>query len=78
MRLTRHERCVHLEVQDGRGGRAPWMRPLTGGEVGGRGLRIVQELSDDWGVDSYGAEGKAVWTCFRRPGEPTPGCSYAS
>lgn len=75
VRLTRYERCVHLEVQDtGVGSGTVAVRPLTSTDAGGRGLHIVQELSDEWGVAAPACDGKVVWTCFRRPGSK-PRCS---
>ncbi len=34
--------------------------------VGGRGLDIVEAISDDWGVQPTGS-GKVVWAEFNRP-----------
>jgi anti-sigma regulatory factor (Ser/Thr protein kinase) len=44
---------VHLEVSDEGGGR-PVMSPEApvAGQVGGWGLRFVDELADDWGADT--------------------------
>ena len=35
-------------------------------DAGGRGLRIVSALADDWGVD-HDDDGKTVWAEFNRP-----------
>jgi hypothetical protein len=35
--------------------------------AGGRGMRIVDELADAWGVEADG-DGKTVWAEFNRPG----------
>jgi hypothetical protein len=39
--------------------------PARASEHGGQGLRIVQRLSNAWGVDMWGA-GKTVWAEFDR------------
>jgi hypothetical protein len=39
-------------------------------EVGERGLLLVDELSDDWGVDRHDM-GKTVWAEFSRPDQPS-------
>jgi anti-sigma regulatory factor (Ser/Thr protein kinase) len=50
-----------VEVTDsGRG--TPVLRALPPStDERGRGLRIVRELSDDWGVDVSRMSGKCVW-----------------
>ncbi|MEU4092902.1 ATP-binding protein [Streptomyces sp. NPDC026673] len=75
IRIALYAHCVHLEVSDERSG-GP-VRPVlpAADETGGRGLFIVQALSDDWGVDACLPAGKVVWTCFRRPGPGTRCCS---
>jgi len=43
-------------------------QPLTGPAVmTGMGLRVVQSMVSQWGVDSH-ADGKTVWATFRRNG----------
>jgi anti-sigma regulatory factor (Ser/Thr protein kinase) len=61
------EGCVRLEVHDhdysGRG--LPRREPGPDDE-GGRGLLLVEELSDTWGVDrSRLTGGNAVWATLR-------------
>lgn len=52
---------VRVEVADAGGGE-PVLQPLQFTEPGGRGLRIVQVLADDWGViPATGPLGKVVW-----------------
>lgn len=55
------ERRVRLEVHDEGGPTLPaFRRPeLRGGVVGGFGLRLVDAIVDDWGVDHNG--GTRVW-----------------
>ena len=56
---TRHE--IVVEVTD-RGGGMPTVRRPEASEPSGRGLRIVQELADSFGVRELRAEpGKTVW-----------------
>ncbi len=53
---------LRIEVADG-GAQRPAMRPMPKPtEAHGRGLRIVKELSDRWGVDTAAERpGKRVW-----------------
>jgi hypothetical protein len=50
---------VRIEVSDGRTW-PPRPRAVTPDSVGGRGLLLVEALSDRWGVETR-AEGKTVW-----------------
>jgi anti-sigma regulatory factor (Ser/Thr protein kinase) len=74
LRLIRHPYCVHIEVHDST--RHPPVRvpPASMSAESGRGMHIVQELCDDWGVSSTD-DGKVVWTCFHRPEAHTSRCS---
>ena len=55
---------IKVEVRDSGGGQP---RPLSPGpeEPSGRGLMIVQAMSDDWGVEP-GSHGKKVWFTLAR------------
>jgi anti-sigma regulatory factor (Ser/Thr protein kinase) len=55
--LSREE--IRVEVSD-RGRGQPVPRSPTPREHSGRGLQIVQELSEDWGI-SPSPNGKLVW-----------------
>ncbi|MFE5520720.1 ATP-binding protein [Streptomyces virginiae] len=58
--LTATETTLLIEVHDGTSV-LPVRHPAPQrGIPGGRGLHIVQRLSDRWGTHAYGA-GKAVW-----------------
>jgi Histidine kinase-like ATPase domain len=57
--------------------------PPPPGHLGesGRGLRVIGELSDQWGCAAHGSSGKVVWAMFavagpalpqRAPGRPRP------
>ncbi|MFD3471117.1 ATP-binding protein [Streptomyces sp. NPDC058682] len=58
--LTADETALHIEVHDGT--TTPPLRHSAPqrGIPGGRGLYIVERLSDRWGTHTYGT-GKAVW-----------------
>ncbi|NJQ00234.1 ATP-binding SpoIIE family protein phosphatase [Streptomyces zingiberis] len=62
-------RLLHLEVRDRS---SSWPRRREPGDAGtsGRGLMLVELLSDDWGVESRG-QGKSVWCEFRLPATAT-------
>lgn len=51
----------------------------AGSVVGGRGLLLVQELTEQWGATAWPGGGKAVWarTPVRDP-EPAEGCRCAT
>ena len=50
---------VRVEVVDGSGD-LPRRRQPSADSLGGRGLLLVEEVADSWGVDTS-ADGKAVW-----------------
>lgn len=58
--IERTEKLVRVGVADGGGGhahlRSPSMRDLHG-----RGLQLVDALSDQWGTTEGGDDGKTVW-----------------
>lgn len=64
VRLAASATGVRLEVHDACG-RRPQLRHADSMEVSGRGLLIVEEFSDCWGVDDGQPSGKVVWACFR-------------
>jgi anti-sigma regulatory factor (Ser/Thr protein kinase) len=70
--IDRTDDALRVEVTDPGVGE-PAMRSPEPWEPTGRGLRIVQEFSDDWGVaPSPGRSGKTVWFTISlsvRPGE---------
>jgi serine/threonine-protein kinase RsbW len=65
--VVRAERMVRVEVTDtGRG--LPVLRQPASADLRGRGLVIVKELADEWGVvPQAGETGKMVWFAVRRP-----------
>jgi anti-sigma regulatory factor (Ser/Thr protein kinase) len=51
---------VRIEVTDRAGG-TPRVRSPRPEDPSGRGLKIVEMLSNDWGVDYHPGNGKTVW-----------------
>jgi anti-sigma regulatory factor (Ser/Thr protein kinase) len=67
VRIDQMAESLRVEVADGGGGE-PVLRPIQMTEPGGRGLRIVQSLSDQWGViPSSATSGKLVWFTLALP-----------
>jgi anti-sigma regulatory factor (Ser/Thr protein kinase) len=61
VRVEHDSRCVRVEVTD-RGHGMPTVRVPPSNEPTGRGLRIVRELSDSFGVEPLvEPPGKTVW-----------------
>ncbi len=58
--IVRVREQVRIEVTDRAGG-TPRMRSPGPEEPTGRGLQIVNMLSEDWGVEHRNATGKTVW-----------------
>ncbi|MEV8317274.1 ATP-binding protein [Streptomyces sp. NPDC059900] len=61
--LTTDGTDLHITVRDSGDGR-PTPSPLTPDGCGGRGLHLVRELADDFGVTEHSA-GKTVWLTFK-------------
>ncbi len=63
--VERTEDSVRVEVTDVGGGVPEVQSPLSS-EAHGRGLQIVQQLSDEWGmIDNDDHSGKTVWYTVR-------------
>ena len=64
--IVRAARMLRVEVTDaGRG--FPVLRQPDAADLRGRGLVIVKELADEWGiVPRAGQSGKMVWFAMRR------------
>jgi anti-sigma regulatory factor (Ser/Thr protein kinase) len=62
--LERSEGVLNLAVSDSSSlpPRAQEQRPDA---IAGRGLFLVYTLSDSWGIDCSGDDGKRVWATFR-------------
>ncbi len=58
--IVRSPDRIRIEVTDRAGG-TPRMRSPGPEDPTGRGLQIVNMLSEDWGVEHRPAKGKTVW-----------------
>lgn len=63
LRLVADDLTVRIELRDSGGGR-PRITPAGTDDCGGRGLRLVTALADDFGVDEH-ITGKTVWSSFK-------------
>ncbi|AJC55016.1 putative anti-sigma regulatory factor C serine/threonine protein kinase [Streptomyces sp. 769] len=63
-RLTIRGPVVRLEVHDQGAGRPHRKHPSLD-DTSGRGLLLVDELADEWGVDDQHGIGKTVWLTFK-------------
>jgi two-component sensor histidine kinase len=72
--LALRDNCVYLEVSDDADGTVTRMDPSPT-DVKGRGLRVVEGLSTDWGVRTANG-GKLVWA--ELPLDGTDGAPAAS
>jgi Histidine kinase-like ATPase domain len=61
--LLQSESCVLCAVSDP-SPRVPALREAGVFEETGRGLKVVNSLSDTWGYTAPGARGKVVWATF--------------
>lgn len=58
--ITRAGGDIRVAATDGAGGR-PEMRSPKPTDPSGRGLKIIDMLSAEWGVEQLAAAGKTVW-----------------
>lgn len=58
--ITRTGGDIRVEATDGAGG-TPEMRSPKPTDPSGRGLKIIDMLSVEWGVDHRSETGKTVW-----------------
>jgi anti-sigma regulatory factor (Ser/Thr protein kinase) len=63
VRLRVRDEAVVVEVEDG-SQHGPVLRAPADLDTNGRGVAIVEALSDEWGVDHYAGGGKSVWAEF--------------
>ncbi|HEY8478285.1 MAG TPA: ATP-binding protein [Spirillospora sp.] len=66
VRWRRRDDVLELEVSDGGAMTEPRRGPGTLSSLGGRGLGIVESLSDGWGV-RHGEGTTTVWAILRAP-----------
>lgn len=65
VRLDQRQDSVRLTVRDGSQTDPALARGLPEMAISGRGLVIVNLISDAWGVDEgHGGDGKSVWASF--------------
>ena len=65
--LTVRESHVRVEVRDGDARLARRRDPLANDTLSGRGLGIVETLTQRWGSDHDGSGGKITWFELARP-----------
>lgn len=66
MSIEQTPHSVRIDIVDGRDGGVTMQRPGPE-QPTGRGLRIVDELADKWGVDAIETGGKSIWFTLRLP-----------
>jgi len=72
MTIEQTMRHIRVEIADSGSGRVATRRPEPT-EFSGRGLRIIDRLSDTWGVTEYpDRAGKSVWFMVGLDGALTP------
>ncbi|WP_328724214.1 ATP-binding protein [Streptomyces sp. NBC_00259] len=74
VRLAADPAGIRLEVHDAGAGQPNTSRP-NDEATSGRGLMIVEELADDWGIEKRKPFGKIVWSYFK---SVTQGVSVAA
>jgi len=67
LRLAWDDRQVRVEVEDASPER-PVVRAIDRSAPDGRGLMLIDALSEAWGVEASGP-GKTVWFALRLPGD---------
>lgn len=65
LRMTLLERVLRIEVSDARGDRRPAVRPPGHEAESGYGLRMIDAVATDWGVQDR-LIGKTVWAELAR------------
>jgi anti-sigma regulatory factor (Ser/Thr protein kinase) len=67
LRLDLDDERLHIQVED-HNHQLPRRRPSPSTQLHGRGLWIVDALSESWGseIDPSGADGKLVWATLSR------------
>ena len=62
--LSEWDRVVTLSVEDQQPTQVPTLGRSDLSDEGGRGMRIVDQLSQSWGVSSDSRGAKSVWASF--------------
>jgi two-component sensor histidine kinase len=68
--MTIGPEAVRVAVSDNGSASVPSVRELDAATERGRGLRLVELLSDVWGMRREGARGTTLWFELRRDGPP--------
>ncbi|HUA47215.1 MAG TPA: ATP-binding protein [Solirubrobacteraceae bacterium] len=74
--ITRTGDDIRVEASDHAGG-TPTMRSPKPTDASGRGLKIIDMLSSEWGVRPHGSAGKTVWFTIADPA-PSPSASASA
>lgn len=69
--LGRHGELIRVAVTDD-DPVVPQMSPLDPSQVGGFGLRLIDLLAHDWGIEVVNDDGKCVWFDVAVPTEDEP------
>jgi anti-sigma regulatory factor (Ser/Thr protein kinase) len=73
--VSRMPRAIRVEVTDSGSG-TPTMRSPGPNDPSGRGLQIVEMLSDEWGIEPEIPAGKTVWfSLMIEPRDGMPECA---
>ncbi|WP_331752822.1 ATP-binding protein (plasmid) [Streptomyces sp. NBC_00637] len=67
LRINADDDEVRVEVHDSRD-QQPRARAASSTDTSGRGLVLVDAISDGWGVEDRSPSGKVVWSMFKVPG----------
>ena len=68
--LTVADETVRVDVTDHGSASVPAVLMYDAGREGGRGLRLVEDLSDVWGMRREGINGTTMWFEVWRDGPP--------
>ena len=71
VRVRIDDATVRITVTDNGSVSIPSVRAHDAARAGGRGLRLVEELSDAWGMQRDGVRGTTMWFEMRRE-RPAP------
>ncbi|AKH83856.1 hypothetical protein AA958_18435 [Streptomyces sp. CNQ-509] len=64
VRIIPNDGALRIEVHDASAD-TPYLRTTVDTDERGRGLRLVSEVADDWGVSARRGPGKIVWAEFK-------------
>ncbi|MGB9378217.1 MAG: ATP-binding protein [Mycobacteriales bacterium] len=64
LQMNFEDRCIRISVSDGSALR-PIAQQVEADQTSGRGMHIVEQLTDRWGTDASPGGGKRVWVELR-------------